>query len=79
MPEDKTALNSFFTRRENRDTQMAALKTWMTERSFDTPVILVTHQVVVSALTGKWSDSGEIQIARVQDDGSVAYVGSILE
>lgn len=40
-------------------------------------VMLVTHQVNISALTGRSTRSGEVLIARRGDDG-IAVIGSVL-
>jgi hypothetical protein len=39
--------------------------------------VLVTHQVVVTALSGFFPRSGEIVVAEAQDDGSLRLVGRI--
>ncbi len=71
------SLNSFFQARENREPQTAALKTWLAANSFDTPVILVTHQVNISALTGEYADSGDIIIMRREKSGALKFLGKL--
>jgi hypothetical protein len=39
--------------------------------------VLVTHQVNISALTGSYTSSGETVIARIDENGRVAVLGSI--
>jgi phosphohistidine phosphatase SixA len=57
--EELLALNSFFRRPEAREGQLAALRTFLSKLPVDgPPVILVTHQVIISALTGHGAVSG---------------------
>ncbi|WP_454017616.1 histidine phosphatase family protein [Azospirillum sp. Marseille-Q6669] len=58
-------LNSFFERREEQDAQMASLRRFLAGLPADgAPVVLVTHQVVVTALTGVFPASGESVLLR---------------
>ncbi|MEM1306569.1 MAG: histidine phosphatase family protein [Pseudomonadota bacterium] len=77
--EDLPSLNSFFTRRERADAQTATLKTWLAQRAPNTPHILVTHQVNINALTGRFTRSGETLVVRRTPDGDYDVLGSILE
>lgn len=70
-------LNSFFEARERREAQTAALKKWLIAYKDNKPLVLVTHQVNISALTGTYTRSGETVIARIDDQGKVAVIGSI--
>lgn len=74
------ALNSFFQRRENKAGNMKALRAFIADaaiRESHKPIILVTHQVTISALTGKGTSQGETIIFRHIGDGEVEVVGSI--
>ncbi|MCG6873460.1 MAG: histidine phosphatase family protein [Betaproteobacteria bacterium] len=54
-----TVLNSFFRRAEAREPQTAALREFLAKLPTEGPlVVLVTHQVVISALTGRGAVSG---------------------
>jgi len=75
--EELPALNSFFEHRGRRGQQTANLKAWLAETPRDTPLVLVTHQVNISALTGRGTSSGETVVAALNDDGTVAVLGSI--
>ncbi len=75
--EELPSLNSFFRQRELRDPQTGALRDWLAGRALDRPVILVTHQVNVTALTGVFPASGEVVIIRRAEDGEISVVGSI--
>ncbi len=71
------ALNSFFRRPGRRDGQTRALQDWLAAQSLDRPVVLVTHQVNITALTGVYPASGELVIVRLADDGGISVVGTI--
>jgi broad specificity phosphatase PhoE len=69
------ALNSFYERPEDRAPNLAALKDFLAARfPQEKPLILVTHQVTISALTGDFVASGEGVLARIREDGSVTPV-----
>lgn len=72
-PDTFSALNSFFQNRSAAADQTRhlrqALSTWL--RSESTPTVLVTHQVNISALTGSFTNSGEILIISLQGDDVV--------
>lgn len=70
-------LNSFFQRRENSTQQTAELARWLTEKNLTQPVILVTHQVNITALTGRHASSGELLVLALADDGKPLVLGSI--
>jgi broad specificity phosphatase PhoE len=64
------ALNSFFSRPSLREPQMTELKRWLNEdRPTGKPVILITHQVVITALTGVFPSSGETIVLKETDQG----------
>lgn len=67
-------LNSFFRRQGRRDAQTTALKDWLQARSSDMPLVLVTHQVNISALTGVYPKSGELIFVEMDDTGSVRVI-----
>jgi phosphohistidine phosphatase SixA len=68
------ALNSFFQDRATRDAQTAATREIIA--AADRPMMLVTHQVNISALTGQFTSSGEILVIR-ETDGRLEVLGSI--
>jgi phosphohistidine phosphatase SixA len=74
-PQDAPSLNSFFGRTERRAAQtrdtIAMLQTLQGRG------MLVTHQVNITALTGRGTQSGEIVVFRLTDTG-VELLGSIL-
>ena len=70
-------LNSFFEAPEREPAQMAALRSWLAEQPLDGAVVLVTHQVVITSLTGIFPAAGEIVVARRGGDGSLDVAGRI--
>jgi phosphohistidine phosphatase SixA len=70
-------LNSFFRRSAGRGPQTQALKDWLNERSDDGPLVLVTHQVNITALTGVYPSSGETVIFRISEGGAVSVFGTV--
>ncbi|MDJ0948845.1 MAG: histidine phosphatase family protein [Alphaproteobacteria bacterium] len=75
--EDLPTINSFFQSPERRDPQTRALKQWLAEQDLGGPVVLVTHQVNITALTGVFPDSGEIVIVHRSEIGELSVKGSI--
>lgn len=72
------ALNSFFERRDEQEAQVAALRTFLAGLpSSGAPVVLVTHQVVVTALTGVYPASGEAVLLRADGTGKPTVEGRI--
>lgn len=74
VPQEAPALNSFFQDRLTRDTQTQAAKDLIGNASG--PIMLVSHQVNISALTGQFTSSGEILVIRQTATG-VDVLGSI--
>jgi len=70
-------LNSFYERRENQDRQTRALEAWLAGQALEKPVVLVTHQVNITALTGVFPGSGELVVIRRSADGEISVVGSL--
>lgn len=70
-------LNSFYNNYEYRDTQTQHLKEWLHEQKLGQPLLLVTHQVNITALTGVYPSSGELVIIRRSKTGQFAVVGTI--
>lgn len=77
-PQDLPALNSFFGNRSTRDAQTAELRAVLRGHDGEERLMLVTHQVNISALTGRGVASGELLVLDVAADGSVDVAGSIL-
>jgi hypothetical protein len=58
------ALNSFFEASDREHGQTEALRAWIVSADLSRPVVLVTHQVNITALTGIVPAEGEILILR---------------
>lgn len=69
------ALNSFFADRSTRKAQTEALAAFLADAQ--DRLVLVTHQVNISALTGRRTSSGEMVVIDVTADGKVDVLGSI--
>jgi len=70
-------LNSFFQKFQKKDPQTAALKTWLNSKEIKVPLILVTHQVNITAFTDIFPGSGEIVVVRKDGRDEFAVLGSI--
>jgi broad specificity phosphatase PhoE len=72
------ALNSYFDRPQDREPNLAALRAFLAEQPEDGPlIVLVTHFVTISAITGQGVSSGEGMLARLKGDGSVEVLGRL--
>ncbi|MEZ5534543.1 MAG: histidine phosphatase family protein [Thiolinea sp.] len=74
-------LNSFFRNREEGNKQTADLQQWLSqqEKVADQPLVLVTHQVNITGLTGIFPSSGEIVVIRhpAAADTAIEVIGTI--
>ena len=72
------ALNSFYDRPQDRESNLQALQNFLSKQTADSELlILVTHYVTISAITGKAVSSGEGIVLRVKDMGSYDVVGTL--
>jgi len=71
------ALNSFFQDFDRRDIQTKTIGAWLKKQDLKQPLILVTHQVNITALTGVYPSSGELLIVHRSDAGDLSVVGTI--
>ena len=76
--EDLPALNSFFRNRDRAGPQTAELRQFLLGLPPAETVILVTHQVNITALTGRIPDSGEVFLLEIGRDGTISVVDEIL-
>lgn len=76
--EEFAALDSFFDDRSTAGAQTAAVRARLASTDRDRRLLIVTHQVNISALTGRGTRSGEVVVIRVAADGSIAPLGSIM-
>jgi len=72
------ALNSFFGRnRDDRPKRLEALRRFLAEQPTDgPPIILVTHQVTVTAITGDFVRSGEGRALALDGTGAPPVAGA---
>lgn len=73
---DWPSLNSFFADFSTRDAQTRQTRTRLRQNAGQR-LLLVSHQVNISALTGRGTRSGEVLIVRLEGD-AVRVLGSIL-
>ena len=74
---EQPVLNSFFQDFERREPQTRALRHWIAKQELTAPLILVTHQVNITALTNVFPQSGELVIVRRSKTGTLLVVGTI--
>jgi phosphohistidine phosphatase SixA len=70
-------LDSFFADRSAGSPRTASLRAWLSQQPATAPLVLVTHQVNITELTGVYPAAGEIVVAKRRPDGSVEVVGTI--
>jgi phosphohistidine phosphatase SixA len=75
--EPMPALNSFFGNRSRGPAQTRELREFLIDREADQPLILVTHQVNITALTGVFPTSGEIVVITSNDEAEVRVQGTV--
>lgn len=75
--EELPDLNSFYQRYERRAPQTQALQRWLAGQTLDEAVLLVTHQVNISALTDVYPASGELVVVGRSAAGKLVVVGTI--
>jgi broad specificity phosphatase PhoE len=68
-------LNSFAEDRSSGGPQVEALRAWIGRLALDGPTLLVTHGVVISALSAVSPASGEIVVMRREADGRLTLQG----
>lgn len=77
-PEAFAPLDSFFGNRARGPVQTDALRAMLAKMSEGEKIILVTHQVNITALTGVFPASGEAAVFRPGPDGTPQMIGTIL-
>ena len=70
-------LNSFFASRDREQAQTRTLVQWLAKQDVSRPLVLVTHQVNITALTRIYPDSGDIVVVRRTADGKLHVVGTL--
>lgn len=72
------SLNSFFEARHRRDEQTRATIEFLRSQPEDQRLVLVTHQVNITALTGRGTASGEFVVIDLTSDAQVEVLGEVL-
>ncbi len=68
------ALNSFFERPQDRDPNLAALQAFFSQQPVEGPlIIMVTHFVTISGITGEGVGSGEGVLLKLRSDGETQF------
>lgn len=70
-------LDSFFSTPDREVSQTAALRQRLRQPRSGQPLVLVTHQVNITALTGIVPSSGEMVVIKPATDGSVEVLGRL--
>jgi len=70
-------LNSFFQNFAREEEQTRSLRQWLLEQALSTPLVLVTHQVNITAFTGIFPRSGELVIVKREQNGEFSVAGTI--
>ncbi len=73
--QDQPLLNSFFGSPADGPAQLKKLKQWLP--SIEGTVVLVTHQVVITGITGVYPSSGEMVVTVLNNDGELSVVSTI--
>jgi len=72
------ALNSFFDRPQDREPNIAALRAFLEKLpAHEPPVVLVTHQVTINAITGALTGSGGGVLLQLNGSGTPDVLGEI--
>ena len=75
--EEYPVLNSFFSDRSTAGSQTRALRRFIGDLKLEGNVLLVTHQVNITELTGVFPASGEIVILRPDEQGGFRLIGRL--
>ena len=76
-PVELPVLNSFFRDYGRQESQTEQLVNWLSSKDLSQPVILVTHQVNITALSGVYPESGEIILIRRNTNGTFEVTARI--
>ena len=72
------ALNSFFERSADREPNLSALRTFIRDNTKSGELlIMVTHQVTISGITGKWTDSGHGKLVQPDQGEGMQVLGEL--
>jgi phosphohistidine phosphatase SixA len=75
--QDFSALNSFFENFDLKDKRTVELESWLKKQKLDNHIVLVTHQVNITSLTGISLVSGEMVVMRFDENNKLFTVGTL--
>ena len=76
--EELPALNSFYERPQDREPNISALKTFISQQPVDGQLIVfVTHYVTIAAITGESVSSGTGVLMELRKDSSYEVIGRL--
>jgi phosphohistidine phosphatase SixA len=70
-------INSFFQAFHREGQQTRQLTEWLQEQELSQPLVLVSHQVNITALTGIFPSSGELVVLQREENGRLKVVGTL--
>lgn len=70
-------INSFFQEMSKSSSQTKALQQWLADQSGDGLIMLITHQVNITAYTGVYPRSGELVVGKYDKNGEFTLLGRI--
>lgn len=74
---DSPALNSFYRKQDLQLPQTLELEHWLQSMTLKTSIILVTHQVNITAFTDVYPSSGDMVIVRRNEDATFTALGVV--
>jgi phosphohistidine phosphatase SixA len=75
--EELPVLNSFFADFDREEAQTRQLKQWLDKQDLSELVVLVSHQVNITALTGIYPRSGELVVVERTEDRGLVVKGTV--
>ncbi len=71
-------LNSFFENRQNEEPYLAALTGFINDNTRPGElIVMVTHQVTISGITGEWTESGHGKLVQPTANGEIKLLGEV--
>jgi len=71
------AFDSFFAVQSEAGDRVDAMGTWLAAQPMDRPLLIVTHQVNITALSGLFPRAGEIVVLERSPDGGLVVRGRV--
>jgi len=70
-------INSFFQAFHREEQQTRQLTEWLKQQDLSEPLVLVSHQVNITAFSGVYPSSGELVVMRRGENGQFSVVGTL--